>query len=766
MNYRVAVFLDGEIKNDYRVLKTIRTLSRKAYIDVFYSSLSPHEIPTIENCTFYPIQPKRNLRTKIIQNSLFGYEFIHFYKHALSRKKKYDFVWANDLPTLLPAAKLAKKTQARLIYDSHEIYLETLNQFFPWANKSWKTILYHIAHKIMQLHGAYLEKKYFKQVDQFVTVNQSLLTHFERKHGVNGGKIIMNFPYLKPLTPPFFDFRKAYNWHKDHIVLLYQGGLNGGRGMNMLVEAMAQLKERFRLVIIGEGMLKPQLVDKTKKMGLTEIIAFIDFLSLDILPYYTSGADIGINLLEPVNLSKLYASPNKLYEYIHANIPVLASSTPENKKVFDRFNIGYLCDNTVTSVVDTLMQINLKEFAALKSSLAEIATHFTWESQEASLISLLTQFDPPAIPFQECSICLLNTENCPEITFGEHSICETCQENLQVLNALKPLNESQLNALISRIKSTKKSHYDCLIGISGGSDSSYLVYLAKKWGLNPLLLHVDGGWNNEQSVRNIQQLIKHSGFDYKTIVIPWEEMQDLQRSFVLSEVMDIDLPFDNLMIYYNYKIANDHGIKCVFNGYNSATEGFLPKSFTHFKYDKKNIQNILDRFGRTSNRTLKFLGPFEYFYFEHIRKIHFVYPLNLIDYKQEDAKTVLKESFGWQDYDAKHQDNFFTKYYQDVILPQKFGIHKKLAHQSMLILSNQTTKEALKQLDLGSISNNAHQDEEYFLKKLDLDPVYFHEYLNTPGVNHRYYGSNLDLYESLAPIYRKIRKISGFQWFK
>ena len=285
----------------------------------------------------------------------------------------------------------------------------------------------------------------------------------------------------------------------------------------------------------------------------------------------------------------------------------------------------------------------------------------------------------------QCEKCLLNEIDHPEIKLDDNLECDICKVNkIRIFNVEEKRKSESIGTLINKLKSKKRSKYDCLIGISGGTDSSYLVYLAKKWELNPLLLHVDGGWNSEISVINIERIVENSGFDFVTEVLPWHEMRELQKAFIKSNTIDIDLPFDNAMLKYNYLTAEKYNIKYILNGYSTTTEGIMPPRFTHYKNDKRNLKDIYKKHSNNKLKKLKLIGTFEYIFYDKIKKIKFLYPLDLIDYNKKNAREIINKEFNWQDYGGKHYENVFTRFYQGYILPNKFNVDKKI-HLSMLI---------------------------------------------------------------------------------
>lgn len=366
----------------------------------------------------------------------------------------------------------------------------------------------------------------------------------------------------------------------------------------------------------------------------------------------------------------------------------------------------------------------------------------------------------------ECTLCLFNSENLPGIRVNEEGVCSVCATNLKSIEETRAAwNSHPIKERWHEIKKQRHGKYDCLIGVSGGIDSSYLVHLAKEAGLNPLLIHIDGGWNETVAISNIKKLVDQTGFDFTSKILDWESLKDAQRSFVLADVMDIDLPFENALLKSLYSEAKKWKIRNILFGYNMFTEGYLPEEFTHYKLDKRNILDIQSKYGKMKSKPNMYMGTFENFYLERIRKIHFIYPLNWFQYDREQAKNTLQETYNWEDYGGKHHENHFTKFYQEVILPRKFSINKKLAHLSMLICSGQLTREeALQKLE----NNKEHleQHKAFFCKKLDLEVTFLDQYLKRPGRSHRFFKSDLDYYDCVRPFYKILKKALGFSWFR
>ena len=387
---KLAVLLHGSIQNDYRVIKTIQTISKITDgIWVFHVGENKDVLDIFKNSKIKVIScpAKKGLYSKIKAHSFFCYEYLYLKESVLQANIKFDFIWANDLPTLLPAYRIKKQLNAKLIYDSHEIYNETINQFFPREAKGIKKVIFTLLIYFMRFQGKYIERKLIHRLDHFITVNQSLLDYFKNEYSLKSGEVIMNLPRLsdtKPEVSPF-DFRQTNNWGPHHKILLYQGALNEGRGLKLLIDTVEALHEKYRLVIIGNGLLKEELQEIVRRKNLEERIHFVDAVPLKELPSFTKGADIGINLLEDFNLSKKLASPNKLFEYIHAGIPVLGTNTIENSRVVERYKIGELCNNNIDSFIEAIKKMEKNNYL---EELNKAKAYYNWENQESKLINL------------------------------------------------------------------------------------------------------------------------------------------------------------------------------------------------------------------------------------------------------------------------------------------------------------------------------------------------------------------------------------------
>ena len=331
--------------------------------------------------------------------------------------------------------------------------------------------------------------------------------------------------------------------------------------------------------------------------------------------------------------------------------------------------------------------------------------------------------------YKICCNCVMDTSD-PNIEFDKNGVCDYCKNyeesivpNWHTSNRTK----SELDILSEKIKNEgKDKDFDCIIGLSGGLDSSYAAYIAKeKMGLRPLLFHVDAGWNTDQAVGNIEKLVDGLDLDLYTEVINWEEMKDLQTAFLKSQISDQDLPQDAAFFSAMYKFARKHRIKYVLTGGNYSTECCRePEEWGGYPgIDLRLFKDIHKQFGTRELKSFPLIDIFIYkVIYQKILGMKVVKPLNMLPYIKKDAEAELERLFGWQKFQHKHHESRFTRFYEDYWMPEKFGYHKRRAHFSSLIMTGQMTREdAIKRLEKPEMSEHfLKQEFEFVASKLDL----------------------------------------------
>ncbi len=353
--------------------------------------------------------------------------------------------------------------------------------------------------------------------------------------------------------------------------------------------------------------------------------------------------------------------------------------------------------------------------------------------------------------YQICKRCVMDT-TATEIKFDDAGICNFCTECEVFLNKtiFRPLfdRKKDLEFEIQQIKNLgKNDKYDCLIGLSGGVDSSYICFWAKQNNLRPLIVHFDNGWNSELAIKNIENIITKTGFDLYTYVINWETFKDLQLSYIKASVIDIEAITDQLIFASIYKIAKKFKIKTIVDGVNNSSESILPSSWIQAdKLDYVNLRNIHRKFGKVAIDKFPKLDLIQQFIYSKLYRFNRIQPLNLLDYNKSEAKALLIKEFDWKDYGGKHYESVFTRFYQGYILNRKFNVDKRKAHLSSLIISKQLTREqALTELQKPAYnSDQMQQDYNFVIKKFGLTRDEFESYMNQQPVPHAFYGTQWD----------------------
>lgn len=349
-------------------------------------------------------------------------------------------------------------------------------------------------------------------------------------------------------------------------------------------------------------------------------------------------------------------------------------------------------------------------------------------------------------PLQRCGKCVLDTHDVIDLRLDEQGVCQYCRrfEKEYINNQLREEEKKQrLDAMVKTIrKAGKGKKYNCILGLSGGVDSSYMAYKAKEWGLKPLIVHFDNGWNTELAVKNIESIISFTGFDLYTHVVNWEEFRSLQLAYIQSGVLDWEVPTDHGFMGALFRAARKEGIKHILTGSNYQTEGILPKCMSSNKDDSINILDIAKKFGAQPFKTYPFVGPLRHMYYTEIYGFVRHAPLNWIDYHKDRSKETIIREMGWRDYGGKHYESVFTRFYQGYVLPVKYGIDKRKAHFSSLINSGQMNRdEALELLKTDPYGNEElkWQDFEFVAKKLRMSQEELHDILARQPVPHNEY---------------------------
>lgn len=366
--------------------------------------------------------------------------------------------------------------------------------------------------------------------------------------------------------------------------------------------------------------------------------------------------------------------------------------------------------------------------------------------------------------YRICTRCIMDSDDDPYITFDDSGVCNHCHTYEEVSKKrLLYLNKSEkeLSAIIEKIKQAgKNNRYDCIVGLSGGGDSTYVAYLAKKLGLRPLAVHLDNGWNSGLAVTNIKNALNKLEFDLYTYVIDWKEFSDMQMAYIKASVVDIEALTDHAIIATLTRAAKDLKIKYILSGESTETEGVLPDSWVHMKSDHINIKAIHKRFGKIKRQTFPLMSYQNQLLTEKLLNIQYVPILDYVSYNKAEAKKIILSELNWQDYGGKHYESIFTRFYQSYILPRKFNIDKRKSHLSTLICSNQLSRdEALNQIAAPPYPEDLlREDKEYVLKKFNVTEAEFDRLMAVPPVPHTAYPSVLNILKRLNRVKKFIKR--------
>lgn len=361
---------------------------------------------------------------------------------------------------------------------------------------------------------------------------------------------------------------------------------------------------------------------------------------------------------------------------------------------------------------------------------------------------------------QVCKRCIINA-SVPNTTFDANGYCNYCTAFLDHAGHIIH-NDSwkeELDTFVARVKNKNKP-YDCIVGVSGGVDSSWALLQAVKLGLRPLAVHLDNGWNSELSQSNIENLVRGLGVDLYTYVIDWEEYRSLMQAFFDADVIDVELLYDNAMLGTLYTQAAKLGLRYMLTGANKVTEGILlPESWNWNKFDKKNITALAKEFGNVKLKTFPSLGTNEWSWYYYVKLIQFCPFLDYLPYNRVEAIEVLQRDFNFKPYPYKHYESLFTRFYQGYILPTKFGVDKRIIHLATLVASGQMLREdALKAMENSPYPSRQmlEEDIEYFLKKMNWTQKMLDDYLSRPERKHDDFPSEKKKFQFVSSLPERI----------
>ena len=343
--------------------------------------------------------------------------------------------------------------------------------------------------------------------------------------------------------------------------------------------------------------------------------------------------------------------------------------------------------------------------------------------------------------YQVCNRCVLEASPLANLTFDDQGVCNMCKTYDSHLMKIKSQDrKKELAKVVSNIKkSGSKKEYDCILGISGGFDSTYLALVAKELGLRPLIVHFDNGWNSELAVQNIYNVVNKLGFHLYTYVIDWEEFKDLQLAYLKASVIDVEIPTDHFIYATMYQLASQKGIKYILDGNNFATEfPNLSMNWSYSKIDLVNLLSIHKNYGTIPLRKFPKLGIYQRLFYDHILKIKTVRLLDYFSFNKSEIISNLMKELNWRDPGGKHYESIYTRFYQGYILPRKFKVDKRRLHFLNLIWSGQLDRDtAINLLENPTYDlNKQEEDKSYVLKKFNLSEDEFQVIMKKPVKSH------------------------------
>lgn len=361
-----------------------------------------------------------------------------------------------------------------------------------------------------------------------------------------------------------------------------------------------------------------------------------------------------------------------------------------------------------------------------------------------------------------CTNCVMDTTD-SKIIFDEKGVCDHCNTYYNQILPKWHTDEkghTELLQIIEKIKKEGKGKdFDCIMGMSGGIDSSYLLYVIKeKYGLRPLVFHVDAGWNSQIAVNNIERLIDGLGLDLYTEVINWEEIKDLQLAFFKSGVPHIDVPQDHAFFATMYKFASKHKIRYILTGGNYSTECVRnPLEWMYYQSDSIQLKDIHKKFGSKPLKSYPVTNILWHkIYLPYLRGIKLIRPLDFVPYNKEEAMQLLVDKFGYQKYPQKHFESRFTRFYESYWLPERFGYDTRKVQYSSLILTGQMTREeALEKLKKPAYDKaTIHQEFEFVANKLGITTDELQSYMDAPKKTYKDYKNQDSIYSLGASVMR------------
>lgn len=367
--------------------------------------------------------------------------------------------------------------------------------------------------------------------------------------------------------------------------------------------------------------------------------------------------------------------------------------------------------------------------------------------------------------YRICTKCIMDTSD-PDINFDKQGICSHCYRYEGYVRSETYVKKKQPGALETLVEEIKRKGqgkpYDCIIGVSGGVDSTYAAYITKKLGIRPLAVHLDNGWDSELAINNIEKTLRTLNIDLYTYVIDWEEFRDIQLSFLKASTPDSEIPTDHAIIALLYKMAARYKIKFILAGTNTATEGGGVAAWSQGHADWGYIRAIQQLHGSMLFKSYPHYNALAFIYYTIIKGIKWIDILDYVNYEKQNALNILQTKLCWKYYGGKHYESIYTRFFQGYILPQKFGFDKRRLHLSSLIWSGQLSRDqALDEMRKTDYPDDLQQqDKEYVTKKLGITNDMFEGLMNLPRRSFWDYPSYKKIFKNqkIVAIYRFLKR--------
>ena len=368
--------------------------------------------------------------------------------------------------------------------------------------------------------------------------------------------------------------------------------------------------------------------------------------------------------------------------------------------------------------------------------------------------------------YQICTKCIMDTTD-PDISFDDDGVCSHCHRYESIIRKKSYLRKREDGALDQLVEGIKRKgrgkRFDCIIGVSGGVDSTYVAYITKQLGLRPLAVHLDNGWNSDTAVANMKNVLEKLNIELETCVVDLEEFIDLQMAFLKASTPDSEIPTDHALLATLYMVAARENVQFVISGHNTSTEGGGVPAWSQGHGDWKYIKSVQRQFGTKQLKSFAHYGPLKFAYYTIIKKVTWVQLLDYLNYDKAQTLELLQEELGWEYYGGKHYESIYTRFIQAYVLPKKFGYNKKRLHLSSLVWSGQMSREqAIKEMaEVDYPLELQEQDKKFVLKKLGISNEEFEQIMHQPHKSfwdYPSYKKTFGQYKWLISIYHSLKR--------